>query len=101
MGRKESNQTNQKTLIIYGPQSEKTCLRRFAKNTGADQPGHLRSLISAFVIRLLASIMYRLATSEILIFQLVFVVGEAGLNLTLLETPKTGFVATRLNYIIV
>ena len=35
------------------PRREKTCLRMFANNTGADQPAHPRSLISAFVIRLL------------------------------------------------
>ena len=34
----------------YGPQREKTCLRGFANNKGADQPVHTRSLISAFVI---------------------------------------------------
>ena len=39
--------------IINGPQREKTCLRGFANNTGADQPAHPRSLISAFVIRFL------------------------------------------------
>ena len=39
----------------YGPQCEKTCLRGFANNTGADQPAHPRRLISAFVIRLLQS----------------------------------------------
>ena len=37
----------------YGPRREKTCPWGFAKNTGADQPAHLRSLISVFVIRLL------------------------------------------------
>ena len=37
----------------YGPRHEKTCLWGFAKNTGADQPAHPRSLISAFVIRFL------------------------------------------------
>ena len=35
---------------------------------GADQPVHPRCLINAFVIRLLESIISRLATSEILIF---------------------------------
>ena len=39
-----------------------------ANNKGADQPTLLRSLISAFVIRLLESILYILATSEIPIF---------------------------------
>ena len=77
--------------LPYGPQSEKTCLQRFAKNTDADQPAHLRSLISTF-FGLLESIVSRLATSKI--FQLVSVAAETGLNLTLLETPKTGFLAT-------
>ena len=36
-----------------GPRREKTCLRRFANNTVADQNAHPRSLISAFVIRIL------------------------------------------------
>ena len=45
-----------------GPRRKKTCLRGFAKNTGADQPAHPRSLISAFVIRFLESIIGKLAT---------------------------------------
>ena len=36
----------------------------FANNTGADQPVHPRSLISAFFIRFLESIISKLATSE-------------------------------------
>ena len=36
---------------ILGPRCEKTCLWGFVNNTGADQPAHPRSLISAFVIR--------------------------------------------------
>ena len=39
--------------VKYGPQREKTCLRGFANNKGADQPVHTRSLISTFVIPLL------------------------------------------------
>ena len=38
-------------VLKNGPRREKTCLRGFANNTGADQPAHTRSLISAFVIR--------------------------------------------------
>ena len=30
-------------LTVYGPRREKTCLRGFANNKGADQPAHLRS----------------------------------------------------------
>ena len=51
--------------IINGPRREKTCLRVVANNTGADQPAHPRSLISAFVIRFLKSTIFNLATGEI------------------------------------
>ena len=51
--------------VKNGPRREKTCLRWFVNNTGADQPAHPHSLISAFVIRFLESIISRLATSEI------------------------------------
>ena len=51
-----------------GSRREKTCLRKVANNKCADQPAHPRSLISAFVIRLLESIISRLATSKISIF---------------------------------
>ena len=78
-----------------GPQREKTCLRGLANNTGADQPAHPRSLISAFVIRLMESIICKLATGDISIFQLVCVAEETGLKLALAETPKTGFLAAR------
>ena len=56
-----------KTSII-GPRREKTWPRGFANNKGADQPAHLRSRISAFVIRFLESIICKLATGEISIF---------------------------------
>ena len=52
-------------VFITGPRREKTCLRGFANNTGADQPAHPRSLISAFVIRFLKNTIYKLATGEI------------------------------------
>ena len=55
-------------ITIFGPQHEKICLRGFANNTGPDQPAHLRSLISTFVIRFLESVLCRLATGEISIF---------------------------------
>ena len=48
----------------------------FANNKDADQPVHLRRLISAFVIRLLESIISKLQTSEISIVQLVSVAEE-------------------------
>ena len=39
-----------------------------ANNTGADQPAHPRSLISAYVIRVLESIICKLSTGEISFF---------------------------------
>ena len=55
-------------IDINGPRREKTCLRGFANNTGADQPAHPHSLISAFVIRFLESCICKLGTGEISIF---------------------------------
>ena len=70
------------------------------EHTGADQPAHPRSLFSAFVIRFLESIISKLATSEILIFWLVYIAEQAGLNLALPETPKTGFLAAGPIYLV-
>ena len=50
--------------ILFGLRREKACLWRFANNTGADQPVHPHSLISAFVIRFLESIICKLAAGE-------------------------------------
>ena len=82
-------------LTLYGPRCEKTCLWWFVNNKGADQPGHLRSLISAFVIRFMESIIGKLATGEISVFKLVHVAEETVLKLALSETLKTDFVAMR------
>ena len=71
------------------------------EHKGADQPVHSRSLISAFVIHIVKSIISRLATSEILICYLVSVAEETGLKLTLTETPKTDYLATRPIYIFI
>ena len=80
---------------LFGPGREKTCLRGFANNTGADQFAHLRRLISVFVSRFFESFICKLATGEISIFQIVSVAEETGLKLALTETPKTVFLVTR------
>ena len=85
------------TFNIWAPR-EKTSLRGFANNIGADQPAHPCRLISAFVIRSLESLISKVATSEISIVLLVSVAVETGLIFALSETPKTGFVASRPNY---
>ena len=48
----------------YGPGRAKTCLMLYA-NKGADQPAHLCSLISAFVVHSLDSIISLVSRSEI------------------------------------
>ena len=51
-----------------GSRREKTCLRGFANKTGADQPAHPCSLISAFVVRFLESTVCKFATGKISFF---------------------------------
>ena len=57
-----------KNLILkdtYEPGHEKMCLMSYANNKGADQPAHLRSLISAFVVHCLDSIISLDSIAEI------------------------------------
>ena len=51
-----------------GLDARKTCLGGSGNNKSADQPTHPPSLISAFVIRFLESIISKLATGDISIF---------------------------------
>ena len=78
------------------PGHEKMCLMPHANNKGADQPAHLHSLISAFVVRCLDSIMSQVSVIKISSLMLASVADQAGLSLTWSETPKTGFLVTRL-----
>ena len=52
-------------IIIYEPGHEKMCLMLYANNKGADQPAHPRSLIRAFVVRCLDSIISLDSVGEI------------------------------------
>ena len=56
-------------IIIIEPRHEKreNLFMPYANNKGADQPAHTRSLISAFVVRCLDSIIPLLAKSKIYI----------------------------------
>ena len=63
-------------------------------NKGADQPGHQSSLIGAFVICCLDSIMPILAKSEI--SRLASISEQASLSLNWSQPPKTGFLVTWL-----
>ena len=79
---------------------EKTCLMSYANNKGTDQPEHPRSLISAFVVRCLDSTMSLVSVTKISSLMLASVAEQVGLSLTWSETPKTGFLVTRLKYIL-
>ena len=52
-------------LYIFEREHEKMCLTPYANNKGADQPAHPCSLISAFVVRFLDSIIPILTKSKI------------------------------------
>ena len=58
-------QSNNDEMNIYEPRHEKMCLMSYANNKGTDQPAHLCSLISAFVVRCLDSIMSLDSIAEI------------------------------------
>ena len=53
-----------KCELLFGQQREKPCLRGIANNSGADQPVHPRSLISALVIHFLENFICKLAADE-------------------------------------
>ena len=67
-----------------------------ANNKDADQLAHPRSLISAFVVRCLDSIIPLLAQSIISRLWLVSVAEQAGLSLIRSQSPKTGFLVTKI-----
>ena len=58
---------------------------------GADQPAHSRSLISAFVVRCLDSVMSLVSVTKISSLMLASVAEQAGLSLTWSETPEDTF----------
>ena len=63
----------------------------YANNKGADQPAHLRSLISVFVVGCPDSVMSLISVTKISGLMLASVAEQAGLSLTWLETPKDTF----------
>ena len=73
------------------PGHEKMCLKSNANNKGADQPAHPRSLISAFVVRCLDSIIYLDSIAEISRLWLASVAAQAGMCLAWSETPEYTF----------
>ena len=69
----------------------------YANNKAAYQPAHSHSLISAFVVRYLDSMIPQVYISEISSLHLASVAAQAGLCLTWSQTPKTGLLVTGLN----
>ena len=75
-------------VSINEPRHEKTCLCHIRTTKARIS---LRSLISAFIVRCLDSIIPLFAISKISRLQLASVAEQAGLSLTWSQTPKTGF----------
>ena len=67
------------------------CLMSYAINEGTHQTAHPRSLISAFVVRGLDSIISLDSVAEISRLQLASVAAQAGLCLAWSETPEDTF----------
>ena len=63
----------------------------YANNKGADQPAHPRSLISAFIVRCLYSVMSLVSVIEISSLMVASVAEQASLSLTWSETPEDTF----------
>ena len=76
---------------FFLPGHEKMCLMSYANNKGADQPAHPCSLISAFVVRCLDSVMSLVSVTKISSLMLAPVAEQASLSLTGSETPKDKF----------
>ena len=87
-------------IMFKGAMSWENLFMPYANNKGADQPAHPRSLISTFVVRCLDSIIPLVSIPEISILYLFSVAAQAGLSLPWSQTPKTGFLVTRLKYTI-
>ena len=78
-------------LYTCEPGHEKMCLMSYANNKGADQPAHLRSLISTFVVHCLDNIIPLVSKSEISSLMLASVAEQASLSMTWSETPIDTF----------
>ena len=63
----------------------------YANNKGADQPAHLRSLISTFIVRCLDNVMSLVSLTKISSLMLVSVAEQTSLSLPWSETPEDTF----------
>ena len=79
---------------------EKMCLMSYANNKGKAQPAHLRSLISAFVVRCLDSIISVDSIAKLSRLWLGSVAAQAGLCLAWSETREDTFCRVMAHYLI-
>ena len=77
--------------VIFELGHENMRLTSYANNKDADQPAHPRSLISAFVVRCLDSVMSLLSVTKISSLKLAPVAEQANLSLAWSETPEDTF----------
>ena len=70
----------------------------YANNKGTDQPAHTRSLISAFVVHCLDSIIPLFSMPKISSLYLASVAAQADLSQPSSQTQKTDFLVMRLIY---
>ena len=91
------NQVSWHAIIVpFEPHHEKNLFMSYWNNKGADQPAYLRSLISAYVVCYMDSIIPILAIAEISSSKPVSSADHAGSSLNWSQTLKTGFLATWL-----
>ena len=86
-----TNTIRYSVLFIYEPGHEKMCLISYANNKVADQPAHPRSLISAFVVSCLDSIISLDSMAEMSRLYIASVATQAGLCLAWSESPEDTF----------
>ena len=77
--------------LINMSRAMRKCVLCHANNKGADQPAHSRSLISAFVVRCLDSVMFLVSVIKISSIMLAFVAEQASMSLIWSETPEDTF----------
>ena len=78
-------------MTSFEPGHEKTCFMLYANKKGADQLARPRSLISAFVVHCLDSVMSLVSVTTISSLMLASVAEQASLSLTWSETPEDTF----------
>ena len=86
---KSANYFDTETSVTTWPRREKTnnLTLLHANHKGADQPAHPHSLVSAFVVRCVESLLIKLAACTISIFLLVAVAERVGLSFKWSQTP--------------